>query len=161
MATKKSTSKVIKKVEVDLKLNKPSKKTTKKAKKEIKKLSTGVVCLALLLLAVGVVGGFFGVQYLSRNDCFYIIGQEEVSITLNETYEDEGVKIVAFGVDDSSKVKVETNMKTNDGKYYAESEGTYYIKYTVSNIKYGSIFKIQKIRLIHVVEPTENEELGG
>lgn len=161
MANKKSTSKVSKKVEVDINLNKPSKKTTNKAKKKIKKLSTGTLCLAIFLLAVGVVGGFFGIKYLSRNDCFTIVGQDEIFLTLDEDYQDEGVKIVAFGFDDSNKAKVETNLKTRDGKYYADSEGTYYIKYTVSDIKYGSIFKVQKIRLVHVVEPTESEEVDA
>ena len=65
-------------------------------------------------------------------------------------------------MDDNDKVNVETNLKQNaNGGYYAEKEGTYYIKYTVDNIKYGSIFKIQKIRLIHFVEPTEESEVVG
>lgn len=160
MANKKTTSKVSKKAELDLDLKQPSKKTTKKAKKQIKKLSTGTVCLAILLLAVGIVGGFFGVKYLTRNDCFTLVGQDEIFITLNEQYSDEGVKVVAFGFNDEDRVKIETNLETQNGKYYALTEGTYYIKYTVSDIKYGSIFKIQKIRLIHVVEPTEDEEVG-
>lgn len=159
MAYKKSTSKVSKKVEVDLNLKKPTKKTKSKAKKQLKKLSFGTICLSIFLLAVGIVGGYFGVKYITRNDCFYIIGEEEIFITLEEDYLDEGVKVVAFGVDDSKNVKVETNLKTKNGKYCADSEGTYYIKYTIGNIKYGSIFKVQKIRLVHVVEPTENEEV--
>jgi len=114
------------------------------------------------LLAVGVVGGYFGVQYLSRNDCFNIVGAEEITLEIGESYLDEGVKVVAFGVEETDKVEIETNLKKdNDGKFYAQTEGTYYIKYTVNNIKYGSIFKVQKIRLIHFVEPTESEELGG
>lgn len=81
---------------------------------------------------------------------------------IGETYLDEGVKVVAFGVDETDKVEIETNLKKDkDGAYFAQTEGTYYIKYTVNNIKYGSIFKVQKIRLIHFVEPTESEELGG
>ena len=162
MPNRKTTRKVSKKVELDIKMDKTSKKTTRKIKTKIKKLNFGVVVLAMFLLAVGVVGGYFGVQYLSRNDCFNIIGAEEITLEIGETYLDEGVMIVAFGMNDSNKVEIETNLKKDKyGKFYAQNEGTYYIKYTVNNIKYGSIFKVQKIRLIHFVEPTENEELGG
>ena len=162
MGKRKSTSKITKKVELDLNIDKPSKRTTRKVKTRLKKLSFGVVMLAIFLLAVGVVGGYFGVQYLSRNDCFNIVGAEEITLEIGETYLDEGVRVVAFGIDETDKVEIETNLKKdNNGKFYAQTEGTYYIKYTVNNIKYGSIFKVQKIRLIHFVEPTESEELGG
>ena len=162
MAGRKTTSKVSKKVEVDFDFNKPSKKSTRKVKSKLKKLSMGTVCLAIFLLVVGVVGGYFGVQYLTKNDCFNIVGADEINLELGESYLDEGVDVVAFGIDESDKVEIDTNLKKDKfGAYYAETEGTYYIKYTVNNIKYGSIFKVQKIRLLHFVEPTESEELGG
>ena len=162
MAIKKTTRKVSKKVKLDIDLNKNDNKKVKKAGKKIKKLSMGVLFFAVLLLAVGTIGGYIGVQYLCKNDCFTIVGEDEIECSLNETYYDQGVKVVAFGKDDADKVVVETNLKQNiDGGFYAEVEGTYYIKYTVDNIKYGSIFKIQKIRLIHFVEPTEESEVVG
>ena len=161
MAGRKTTSKISKKVEVDFDLKKPSKKS-RKVKTKLKKLSVGVVCLAIFLLAVGGIGGYFGVQYLTRNDCFDIVGLDEINLELGECYVDEGVDVIAFGVDESDKVEIDTNMKKDkNGAYFAETEGTYYIKYIVNNIKYGSIFKVEKIRLIHFVEPTESEELGG
>ena len=161
MAIRKNTSKVSKKVQADISIDKPSKRTTRKVKTKLKKLSAGTVFFVILLLVLGVVGGYFGVKYISRNDCFEIVGQDEITLEIgSEPYEDKGVKVVAFGVDETDKVQIETNLKKNsDGKYYAETEGTYYIKYTVDNIKYGSIFKVQKIRLIHFVEPTESEEV--
>ena len=162
MDKRKTISKISKKTELNLSANKPNKKTTKKVKIKLKKFSFKVVALAMFLLFVGVVLGYWGVKYLTRNDCFDIIGAEEITLELGQTYLDEGVEVVAFGVDESDKVKIDTNLKKDkDGKFYAQAEGTYYIKYTVNNIKYGSIFKVQKIRLIHFVEPTEDGELGG
>ena len=162
MTKRKSTSKVSKKVKVNLSVDKSSKRTIKKVKTKIKKLSFKVVVLALFLLTVGIFVGYFGVKYLTRNDCFNIVGLEEITLELGQTYIDEGVKVIAFGVEETDKVEIETNLKKDkDGKFYAQAEGTYYIKYFVNNIKYGSIFKVQKIRLIHFVEPTESEELGG
>jgi len=159
---KKTTSKISKKAELDFEMKAPNKRTANKAKRKLKKLSAGVVFLAVVLLAIGAVGGYFGIQYVSKNDCFSIIGEEEITLEIGESYADEGVKVIAFGKDDSNKVEIETNLKKDEnGAYYAQSEGTYYITYKVNNIKYGSIFKVQKIRLLHFVEPTESEELGG
>ena len=78
---------------------------------------------------------------------------------MHSIMEKEGILYFENSIDDINFDGLLT--KNNDGKFYAQTEGTYYIKYTVSNIKYGSIFKVQKIRLIHFVEPTESEELGG
>ncbi|MBE7076391.1 MAG: hypothetical protein E7374_00675 [Clostridiales bacterium] len=160
MAKRKTASKTSKKVELDFNFNKPKKSESKKVNKKLKKLGFGTVCLILFVLAVGVAGGFFGVKFLTRNDCFEIVGNDELTLTLDKTYEDTGVKIVAFGKDESDKVEIETNLeKHEDGTYSADSEGTYYIQYTATNLKYGKIFKIKKIRLITFVEPTEQEEI--
>lgn len=160
MAVKKTASKKSSKVKVDLDIDMPSRKTYKRTKKNLKKVSVGALILSAILLVAGAVGGYFGVKYLTRNDCFEIIGKDEITLTLDEKYLDEGVKVVAFGKDEANKVKVTTNLKKNtDGSYYAESEGTYYITYTVDNLKYGTVFKVQKVRLITFVEPTEPEEI--
>ena len=111
MAKRKATGKVSKKVEFDLNIDKSSKQTKRKVKTKLKKLNFGVVVLAVFLLVVGVVSGYFGVQYLSRNDCFNIIGADEISLEIGETYLDEGVKVIAFGVDESNKVEIETNLQ--------------------------------------------------
>ena len=160
MATRKTASKKSSKVKVDLDVDMPSKKTYKRTKKNLKKVSVGALILAGLLLVAGAFGGYFGVKYLTRNDCFEIVGKDEITLTLDESYLDEGVKVIAFGKNEADKVKVTTNLKQNqDGKYYAETEGTYYITYNVESLKYGTIFKVQKVRLITFVEPTEPGEM--
>lgn len=156
MATRKTVNKQSKKVEVDFNINQPNKRTTKKIKKNMKKLSAGTIFLLMVVLVVGAVGGFFGCKYLTRNDCFILNGQDEITLQLNETYKDEGAKVIAFGIDDSSKIEIETNLtKNEDGTYSANEVGTYYITYKAKNLKYGTIFKVQKIRLLTFVEPSE------
>ena len=124
------------------------------------KIVTITLALALVLLIVGSVGGFFAIKLLTVNDCFVLNGKDEITIQIGETYLDEGAKVIAFGKDDSTKVKVETNLVQNaDGTYSAIEEGTYYMIYTVENFKYGTVFKIQKIRLISIVEATEQDEI--
>ena len=160
MATRKTASKTSKKVQADFDFNAPSKKTTKKVKSKLKKVSPAAIFLAIVLLIVGAVGGYFGVKFLTKNDCFEIVGNDKITLTLDENYTDEGVKVIAFGKDEAKNVKVETNLtKEQDGTYSAKDVGTYYIKYTVDNIKYGSIFKIQKVRLITFIEAPEQEEI--
>lgn len=163
MATRKTAGKTSKKATADFNWNsnvKTSKKTSKKINKQLKKVSAGANMLALLLLVVGAVGGYFGVKLITKNDCFVLNGKDEITLQIGETYTDEGAKIVSFGKDVSEDVEIETNLKKNqDGSYFADEEGTFYITYKSTNFKYGTLFKVQKIRLITFVEPTEQEEI--
>ncbi|MGN0788178.1 MAG: hypothetical protein ACI4L6_03890 [Candidatus Onthoplasma sp.] len=155
---KKITGKTKKKVQLNLDI-KPDKVNTKKISKSVKKINPAIILMVILFLAIGAVGGWFGIRFATRNDCFEIIGEEKIELSIGETYLDQGVKVISFGKDCQDKVNVETNLKkTADGEYYADQAGIYYITYTVDNIKYGSIFKIQKIRLISFSEASEGVE---
>ena len=162
MATRKTASKVSKKAELNINLNKPTKSQQNKTKRTLKKLSPLTLFLVVLFLGGGLVGGWFGVKILTKNDCFEIIGKDEITLTLGESYLDEGTNIIEFGKDISKKATVETNLiKNEDGTYTSNEVGTFYMVYTVNSIKYGTIFKIQKIRLITFVEESEQEEVSS
>lgn len=165
MASKKNYGKVSKRASVSLNTEstmiseKTRKKQTKKVKSSLGKISTAAKVVMVLLILVGIAGGFFATKFLTRNDCFVLNGKGEQTMFIGENYKDEGAKVVAFGIDESEKVEIKTNMKkNNDGTFTADEVGTYYMIYTVKNIKYGSIFKIQKIRLITFVEVSEGVE---
>ena len=52
--------------------------------------------------------------------------------------------------------------KTLQGKIFsAEDVGTYYIKYSVEDFKYGKLFTVEKIRLITFVEETIQDEIDS
>ena len=163
MAIRKTTSKTSKKASFSFDWDNNSKQTkrsSKKAKKQLKKLGFGAIMMAIFMLAIGAAGGFFGVKFLTKKDCFELIGKDEITLQLGETYLDEGANIVSFGKDVSADVEIETNLKIDlNGKYYAESEGTYYMIYKSKNFKYGTLFKVQKIRLITFVDATEPGEM--
>ena len=165
MATKKTASKQSKKATLDFNLrnsDKPNKRQRQKTVKNIKKLGFSTIALALVFLAIGGAGGFFAVKMLTRNDCFTLNGKDEITLQIGETYTDEGVEVVAFGKDDSGTVEIKTDLvKNEDGTYTATEEGRYYMIYTVKNFKYGTLFKIQKIRLISFVEATEQDEIDN
>lgn len=157
MATRKTASKTSKKATINFNWNKPNKKETKKAEKQLKKLSIGGTLALILMLGFGAVGGFFGVKFLTRNDCFVLNGADEITIQLDDRYVDQGAKVVAFNRDESEDIEIETNLKVDENGYYAEEVGTYYMVYKSKNIKYNSLFKVQKIRLITVVEASEGD----
>lgn len=162
MAVKKTASKTASRAKLNLELDKPSKRTNKKINKTIKKASPLAMVLAVVLLLCGALGGFFGCKVLTKNDCFEIIGKDELTLTVGENYTDLGVKVVAFGKDETDKVEIETNLtKNEDGTFTSNEIGTYYIVYKVNNIKYGTLFKVQKIRLITFVEAAEQEEIDS
>ena len=163
MATKKTATKTSTKaksnITVDLDDVKVSKSKQKKVVKAVKSAGAKAWILVFAFLFLGLGGGVFSCWMICRNDCFEIVGQEELVFTLDsedERYVDEGVKIVSFGKDVSSSVEIETNLLVDDqGRYYAEEEGTYYIKYKSNDLKYGKIFTVEKVRIVTFVEPSE------
>ena len=140
-----------------------NKKVNKTINKKVKKIGIKAILIILLVTLIGGGIGLGACWFVSRNDCFEIVGMEEITLTLKDEestefgegniYYDEGVKVVSFGRDISEDVYVETNLKQHtDGGYYADEVGTYYMIYKVNDIKYGKIFTIQRIRLITFVE---------
>ena len=108
-----------------------------------KKQSISLIAV-IVLLAIGGVAGFFTAKHITRNDVFEIIGEQTIILSVGETYQDEGARAISFGKDISSKIVSETNVDYS-------TVGTYYIKYTVDDIRYRGI---ERYRVI-VVEASE------
>ena len=133
------------------------KKSQRSAERTLKNTSFKVLLFGFVFLLIGALigGGIWWV--VCRNDCFAIIGNDEIELTLDEKYEDFGVKVVAFGKRlKADEIAIETNLKVDiNGRFYSDEVGTFYIKYSTSNFKYGKLFKVEKVRLITFVEPSE------
>ncbi len=159
MATRKSASKTSSRAKSNISASgvKVDKKSQRQVENTLKNASLKVFVFGLIFLIVGLLLGAGAWWIVCRNDCFAIIGNDEIELTLDETYEDFGVKVVAFGKRlDKDDIIIETNLKKDtDGKYYADEVGTYYIKYSTENFKYGKLFKVEKVRLVTFVEPSE------
>ena len=138
---------------------------TKSVKKSVKKtnsktLISVVVCFILaLVLGVGVC------FVMGRNDEFTLLGDDVVVIQVGQTYKDDGVKIIEYGIDMSGKAVVSTNLKVNEqGEYYADESmlanppDKFYICYTVKSIKFGFVYGVQKIRFITFSDMSEGGE---
>lgn len=139
-------------------------RTSKTTQRKIKKLGFKAIFIILLVTLIGGAIGAGACWFVCRNDCFEIVGKDEITLTLkgdDETlsskhcYYDQGVKVVSFGRDISEDTYIETNLKrAEDGGLYADEIGTYYIIYKTNDIKYGKIFTVERIRLVSFVEAT-------
>ncbi|MGN1259055.1 MAG: hypothetical protein ACI4T8_02340 [Christensenellales bacterium] len=161
MATRVNSQKESQRADIEFNTGhyKMTKRNKRKAKKTLKSIGPKGWLIAFCLLIVGIGLGIGAFYITSRNDHFNIVGAEELSLTLDEKYIDEGVSITAFGKDISDSVVIDTNLKVDaNGCYYSDEVGTFYIRYSSTNIKYGSVCKVQKVRLITFVEPSEGEE---
>ena len=115
-----------------------------------------------MFLIIGVGLGIGTGFYLCRNDCFEIIGSDELILTIGENYYDEGCKVISFGRDISDEVEIETDLIINpDGSLTGDDTKTYYILYKSNDIKYGKVFTVTKIRLITFVEEPEQDEIDS
>ncbi len=118
------------------------------AKGKTKKKRIGLFVI-IVLIALGAVAGFFTANYITRNDVFEVIGAQTITLSLGETYQDEGARAISFGRDVSSKIVSEPNIDYT-------TEGTYYIKYTVDDIRYRGI---ERYRVIVIEAESEaNDE---
>lgn len=100
-------------------------------------------------MIIGAVAGFFTAKYITRNDIFEIIGEHTITLNLGQNYQDEGAIAISFGKDISSKIVSQTNVNYNE-------EGTYYIKYTVDDIRYRGI---ERYRTIIIVDEVLDENI--
>lgn len=113
------------------------------AKNKTKKRSISFTLLTIVFV-ICVVGGYFVAKYLTQNDVFEIIGEKRIEIMVGQTYQDEGARAISFGKDISDKVKSESTVNN-------EVADTYYIKYTVDDIRYRGV---ERYRIVVVIDPS-------
>lgn len=114
-------------------------------------MPVAVICFILAFIIGAGVCFFAG-----KDDYFEIVGEEQIYIEQNARYSDEGVKIREFGLDLSNRAVVETDLKKDEnGDFYADEAGDYYIMYTVKSLKFGFIYPVKKIRIVSVVGDSE------
>lgn len=110
MATRKNASKKTSRAKFNFNIDEND---IKKSKKSGSKLTKSLGILAVVFLVIGVGLGIGAGFYLCRNDCFEIIGSDELTLTIGENYYDEGCKVVSFGRDISDEVEIETDLIIN------------------------------------------------
>ena len=106
-----------------------SKKTQKGIMNEIKKTHKATIILVLVFIILGVGAGLGTTYYLTKDDVFKINGETEITINLNDVYEENGATAIAFGKDVSDSVEISGEVDTT-------TEGKYIITYTIKHIRF-------------------------
>lgn len=109
--------------------------------------------LVVLFLVVGALVGYFGVQALTKNDKFELIGESTITLNFGETYEDEGAVAISFNRDISDKIVTETNLPET------MTAGRYYIKYSVDDLRFNGIVRYRTIIILEEVGGDDGEEI--
>ncbi len=118
------------------------KSTNKKIEKAVKKVKHPYLMLFFLIVfAGGCAGGYFLANHFTQNDTFEVIGEKTITLTLGQTYEDEGAIAISFGKDVSSKIETENNIDFS-------TAGQYYIKYTIKDIRYSGLSRYRTIIIV-------------
>lgn len=115
-------------------------KRSKKNIEKVKKKHPIAFIIVILMFAVGIIGGYFTVKTLTKNDTFELIGEKYITLTLGQSYQDEGAKAVFFGRDVSDEIVIENNIDFS-------SAGQYYIKYEYSNFLYKNVVKYRYVTI--------------
>lgn len=141
-----------------------NKRIAANAKRRTKKHKTkgGIFFLLFLLIVVTVCTCLWFV--LGKNDTFELIGENQISITLTKdsSFVDEGVKLISFGNDISESIEIETNLMIDEnGMYYAVESGDYYIQYTATDFKFGTLFKQKLVRHITIIIDDSTDDSGN
>ena len=160
-SSSKKSSSTGKKVAAGVTLGIATTVVAKSAKRTNSKTLAAIIISFILALAIGL-----GICFvMGKNDEFTLLGDEVIYLSTEETYKDDGVKIIEYGMDISKNAVVKTNLKVNeDGEYYADEEllasgpNQFYICYTVKSIKFGFVYNVQKIRLITFTDMSEGGE---
>lgn len=124
-------------------------------------LSSGVFLIVFICLIIGASFGGIGTYILTRNDCFEIVqSSNQVDMVIGgdgnpSTYEELGVKCVAFGQDATSSVKIKYLYRediTHDTQAVDEIDvnvgGIYYVVYTSTNLKYRTVQLIRNVVVV-------------
>lgn len=110
-------------------------KKNKKIKSKFSKM-TKIVCLFLFVFSF--LGGILTTYILTKNDKFEIIGGTEIILNIGEEYVEQGAKIIAFGKDISSQVKIVGMVDTSVADDYV-------LEYTVDNFRFFNYKLYKKI----------------
>ena len=128
-----------------------------------------LLLITLICLIVGASCGGSSLYYLTRNDCFTLIPVMGQTTTIKiggegypSTYEELGAKCISFGKDVSDSVKIKY-LYSEDifhepkevAKVDPTIEGTYYVVYTSTNLKYQTVQLVRKVNV--TIVKTEEE----
>ena len=101
----------------------------------------------VIFLLIGVLCGVGASYMITKDDCFVMNGSNVIEIELNGTYSEQGVKVVEFGKDVSSKVEIVIYDENDDvvEEIDTSSDTEYSIVYTIDSLKWEKYTLIRRV----------------
>ena len=101
----------------------------------------------VIFLLIGVLCGVGASYMITKDDCFVMNGSNVIEIELNGTYSEQGVKVVEFGKDVSSKVEIIIYDENDDvvEEIDTSSDTEYSIVYTIDSLKWEKYTLIRRV----------------
>ena len=123
--------------------------------------SSFLLIVTLACLVFGILVGGLSLHVLTQNDCFYMVannGQVDWEIgaeSSHMTYEELGIKCVAFGQDVTDSITIKYLYREDIHHDIQEVSGVnpdkvgfYYVVYTSSNIKYRTVQLVRNVIVV-------------
>lgn len=152
------------------------KKTTKKVQKNINKIAHKnpvAIVVIIAFIIIGLLGGFFGISILTKNDTFEmneyvhqtsrdevteLFGEETFEYTillLEEEYQEPGATCIFFGKENDVTITYSYREDISFDPVQVEKidtsiSGFYYVTYTNSTLKYKNVVLIRTIQVMEV-----------
>ena len=103
--------------------------------------------LFVIFLILGVLGGVGASYFMTKDDCFIMNGSKTIEIELNGTYQEQGVKVIEFGKDISSKVEIVIYDENDDivEEINTGEDTEYSIVYTIDSLKWEKYTLIRRV----------------
>ena len=101
----------------------------------------------VIFLLIGVLCGVGGAYFVTKDDCFVMNGSKVIELELNATYSEQGVKVIEFGKDVSSKVEIVIYDENDDvvEEIDTSSDTEYSIVYTIDSLKWEKYTLIRRV----------------
>jgi len=101
----------------------------------------------IIFFLVGVLFGVGASFFVTRNDCFIMNGSKNILLDVNDTYVDQGVKVIAFGKDVSSDVEIIIYDENDEEVSLIDTskEGEFTIIYTIDTFKWSEYKLIRRV----------------
>ena len=101
----------------------------------------------VIFLLIGVLCGVGAAYFVTKDDCFVMNGSKVIELELNSTYSEQGVKVVEFGKDVSSKVEIVIYDENDDvvEEIDTSSDTEYSVVYTIDSLKWEKYTLIRRV----------------
>ena len=112
-----------------------------------KKVKVKLSPFFVIFLLIGVLCGVGAAYFVTKDDCFVMNGSKVIELELNATYSEQGVKVIEFGKDVSSKVEIVIYDENDDvvEEIDTSSDTEYSVVYTIDSLKWEKYTLIRRV----------------